>query len=225
MKLFHFIVSFIFGSLMLSAQSVYAVYGTDDVGNDNSEKTTSYGTEVEINEFVLLDTMPHIELYYYPYSATDADVANNEDVPGGAGAVYVGGGVIRWHANIDTTISIDDFTLTHTDTVLTERNTVVAAGVGIQLNSSPSLGATAVAALEFDDSHGTTIASMSADMTYAYFYRTDDYSSWPYDTDAGHTDFAVTYTIAVTLADTGSVQAAGTYQATATVRALPTVSN
>ena len=47
---------------MLSAQSVYAVYGTDDVDNDNSEKTTSYGTEVEINEFVLLDAMPHITI-------------------------------------------------------------------------------------------------------------------------------------------------------------------
>ena len=119
MKLFHFILSFIFGSLMLSAKSVYAVYGTDDVGNDNSEKTTSYGTEVEINDFVLLDAMPHIELYYYPYSATDADLANSEDVPGGAGSVFVGGGEIRWHANIYTTISIDDFTLTHTDSSLT----------------------------------------------------------------------------------------------------------
>ena len=225
MKLFHFILSFIFGSLMLSAQSVYAVYGTDDVGNDNSEKTTSYGTEVEINEFVLLDAMPHVELYYYPYSATDADPANSEDVPGGAGSVFVGGGEIRWHANIDTTISIDDFTLTHTDSSLTERNTVVAAGVGISLNSSMSVGASEVAALEFDDGHGSTVASMSSDMEYAYYFRTDDYSSWSYDTDAGHTDFAVKYYIAVTLADTGSVQAAGTYQATATVRALPTVSN
>lgn len=52
--------------------------------------------------------MPNIELYYYPYSATDADAANSEDIPGGAGSVFVGGGVIKWHANVDTTISIDN---------------------------------------------------------------------------------------------------------------------
>ena len=224
MKPFHLILSFISCLLMLSAQSVYAAYGVDDVSNDSSEKTTSYGTEVEINEFVLLDAMPDIELYYYPYSATDADAANSEDVPGGAGSVYVGGGEIRWHANIDSTISIDDFTLTHTDTGITARNEITDASVLVYLNPTPVAGATSVAALDFDETYGTTVAAMSSDMTASYDLTADS-SSQAYDTDSGDTDFAIKFNFRAQLAESGSVQAAGTYQATATVRALPTVSD
>jgi len=224
MKPLHLILSLIFGLLMFSAQSAYAEYGVDDVSNDNSEKTTTYGAEVEINEFVLLDAMPNIELYYYPYSATDADAANNEDVPGGAGSVYVGGGEIRWHANIDSTLSIDDFTLTHTDTGVTARNEIVAASTYVHLDPIHVTGTASVAALDFDETAGTTVAAMSADMTTSYDLTADS-SSQAYDTDSGHTDFAIKFHFRVALAETGSVQAAGTYQATATVRALPTVSS
>ena len=226
MKIFNFKLVTLTSLLLLISPSAFSVYGTDDVDNDSTEKTTTYGTEIEVNEFVLLDAMPDIELYYYPYSATDADALKSEDVPGGAGSVYVGGGEIRWHANINSTISIDDFTLTNTDTGVIDRNTVaVSSGVGIVLNSSMSKGTVAVAALNFDETHGSTAASMSADMTKAYSDRNFNWSSWNYDTDAGHTDFAVKFYIAVTLAETGSVQAAGIYRANATVRALPTVSS
>ena len=122
--------------LMLSAQLTYAAYGVDDIPDDISAKATEYGTEVEIPEFVILDAIPDIELYYYPYSATDADLANSEDVPGGAGSVYVGGGVIKWHANIDSTVSIDDFTLTHTDTAITERNQIDPANILVHINQN-----------------------------------------------------------------------------------------
>jgi len=224
MKLFHFKSSILFSLLMLGSQSAYAAYGVDDVPNDSTEKTTSYGAEVEVPEFVLLDAMPNIELYYYPYSATDSDVANSEDVPGGAGSVYVGGGEIRWHANIDSTISIDDFTLTHTDSGVTARNEIVATSVLIHLNPTHVTGTAAVAALDFDETAGTTVASMSADMTASYDLNADS-SSQAYDTDVGHTDFAIKFNFRAVLAETGDVQAAGTYQATATVRALPTVSS
>jgi len=224
MKLFHFILSLVFSLLMFSAQSVYAVYGTDDVDGDTSAKAADYGTEVEINEFVLLDAMPSIELYYYPYSATDADVTNLEDVPGGAGSVYVGGGEVRWHANIDSTISIDDFTLTHTDTAVTERNTIAPASVYVSLDATMSLGSVAVAALAFDDTHGDTIVAMSTDMNAAYALSSST-ASRNYDTDVGHTDFAVKFQFRVKLSETGGVQGPGAYQATATVRAVQTVSS
>ena len=224
MKPFHLILSFISCLLMFSVQSVYAAYGVDDVSNDSSEKTTAYGTEVEINEFVLLDAMPNIELYYYPYSATDADAVNSEDVPGGAGSVYVGGGEIRWHANIDSTISIDDFTLTHTDTGVTARNAITDASVLVYLNPSHVTGTASVAALDFDETYGATVAAMSSDMTASYDLTADS-SSQAYDTDSGHTDFALKFNFRAKLAESGSVQTAGTYQATATVRALPTVSD
>ena len=224
MKIFKLILVSFTSFLFFFSQTTLAAYGTDDVANDNSEKTTTYGTEVEVNEFVLLDAMPDIELYYYPYSAADADEANTEDVPGGAGSVFVGGGVIKWHANVNTTISIDDFTLTNVDTAVTERNEVAASGVGISVGYIQASDTAAVAALAFDYSHGTAVADMSADMLNAFNIRNSDESSLAMGNQSGYTDFAAKFYIAVTLADAGSVQGAGRYTATATVRAFPTVS-
>ena len=226
MKIFKFLLVTVTSFLFFFSQSAFAVFGTDDVPDDKGEKTTSHGTEVEINEFVLLDAMSDIELYYYPYSADDADVANGEDVPGGAGSFYVGGGVIRWHANVDTTISIDDFTLTHIDSSVTERNEVTDAELYVNLNTTNVQNTYAnVAALSFDNSHGAAVADMSGDMAYAYSLRGADNSSQSYASDNGYTDFATKYYIAVRLGQAGSVQTAGTYQASATIRALPSVSD
>jgi len=224
MKIFKFLLVTVTSFLFFFAQSAFAGYGDDDVPDDNSEKTTTYGTELEVNEFVLLDAMPNIELYYYPYSATDADAANSEDVPGGAGSVFVGGGVIKWHANVNTTISIDNFTLTNIDTGVTERNEVATTGVGIAIGGIGAFGSAQVASLTFDASYGAAVADMSDDMTTAYANRANDISSVDYGNNAGYTDFAAKFYIALTLADSGSVQGAGVYRATATVRALPTVS-
>ena len=226
MKIFKFLLVTVTSFLFFFSQSAFAVFDVDDVPDDKGEKTTSHGTEVEINEFVLLDAMSDIELYYYPYSADDSDVANGEDVPGGAGSFYVGGGVIRWHANVDTTISIDDFTLTHTDTNVTERNQVPDAQLYVNLDTSNVVNEyNAVAALTFDSAWGSTVAGMSSDMTTAYNYRGYDGSSASYSSDNGYTDFATKYYIAVRLGQAGSVQTAGTYQASATIRALPSVSD
>ena len=228
MKLFKFTLSTLVTFFLFIAPSAYAAYGVEDVANDTSEKTTNYGTEVEVNEFVLLDAMPDIELYYYPYSATDADAANSEDVPGGAGSVFVGGGIIKWHSNIDTTISIDDFTLTNIDSSVTERNEIAANNLGIWINPvsvGGAYNATDVANLTFDGSYGATVAEMGTDMTTAYGIKATAQSSFDMPSPAGNTDFATKFYIAVTLASAGSVQGAGTYRATATVRALPTVSS
>lgn len=226
MKTFKFLLVTVTSFLFFFSQSTLAVYDVDDVPNDTGEKTTTSNTEVEVNEFVLLDAMPDIELYYYPYSASDADAANGEDVPGGAGSTYVGGGVIKWHANVDTTISIDDFTLTHTDSNVTERNQVPDAQLYVNLDTSNVVNEyNAVAALTFDSAWGSTVAAMSSDMTTAYNNRGYDVSSASYSSDNGYTDFATKYYIAISLAQAGSVQKAGTYQASATIRALPTVSN
>lgn len=226
MKPFKFLLVTFTSLLVFCSQSVLAAYGTDDVADDDSDKSTTYGTEVEVNEFVLLDAMPDIELYYYPYSADDADGAAVEDVPGGAGSVYVGGGVIKWHANVDTTISIDDFTLTNIDTAVTERNSIAtSSGVGIAITDILASDAAAVAALTFDSTTGASSAEMSTDMTTAYSHRENDYSSVQMNTDTGSTDFAAKFYLAVTLESAGSVQGAGVYRATATVRAVPTVSN
>ena len=224
MKLFKFTLSTLVSLFLLTAQSAYAVWGVDDVDDDKTEKTQTYGAEVEISEFVLLDAMDNIELYYYPYSATDSDVVNSEDVPGGAGSVFVGGGIIHWHTNIETTISIDDFTLTHIDTTLTERNDIEAAGVGIWINGATSEGGV-YSTLTFDDSHGSTVADMSSDMQVAYSILENDGSSRDMGSPSGYTDFAAKFYIAVELADAGNVQEAGIYRAIATVRALPTVSS
>jgi hypothetical protein len=224
MKHLKFLLVTVTSFFFFFSQSAFAAYGTDDVADNTGDKTTSYGTEVEVNEFVLLDAMPDIELYYYPYSATDADAANSEDVPGGAGSVFVGGGVIKWHANVDTTLSIEDFTLTHTDTSLSERNTIEVASLGRDIGPMLALDAAAVAALTFDTTNGATVASMSADMNAAYAIRNTNHPSDDFNSDIGYTDFAAKFYLAVTLSAAGSVQAAGTYQAQVTIKAVPTVS-
>ena len=224
MKLFKFILVTVTSFLFFYSQSAFAVYGSDDVANDDSEKTTSYGTEMEINEFVLLDAMPDIELYYYPYSADDADAANTEDVPGGAGSVFVGGGVIKWHANIDSTIAIEDFILIHIDTATTERNEIAPASVYIDIfQSSHVFGKSSVDAISFVANPGIAVSEMSSDMNSAYTI-TGDNAQTPFDTDVGYTDHAAKFYFRVQIGSEGSVQAPGTYRATATVRALPTVS-
>ena len=225
MKIFKFLLVTVTSFLFFFSQSAFAAYGTDDVPNDDSEKTTTHGAEVEINEFVLLDAMPNVELYYYPYSATDADAANTEDVPGGAGSVFVGGGVIKWHANVDTTISIDDFTLTHTDGDIDQLNEVQDNDISVYVDHAHVNSAASSAQMVFDYSRGSAVADMSSDMQSAYFLRDTDNLNENFAANNGYTDYAVKYYFAVSLAEAGSVQVAGTYQASATVRAIPTVSN
>jgi hypothetical protein len=225
MKLFKFLLVTTTSLFFFYSQSAFAAYGTDDVPNDDGAKAQNYGAELEINEFVRLDAMPDIELYYYPYSATDADESLSEDVPGGAGSVYVGGGEIRWHANIDTTIRINDFTLYNIDTAVTERNEIDDTSVFMYVNSAHVSGTTAVAALDFDEGNisATLVSEMSGDMTSSYDLTADS-STENFDTDVGHTDFATKFYLRVVLGDTGSVQGAGDYRATLTVVALPNVS-
>ena len=225
MKIFKFLLVTVTSFFFFFSQSAFAAYGTDDVPNDDSEKTTTHGAEVEINEFVLLDAMPNVELYYYPYSATDADAANTEDVPGGAGSVFVGGGVIKWHANVDTTISIDDFTLTHTDGDIDQLNEVQDNDISVYVDHAHVNSAASSAQMVFDYSRGSAVADMSSDMQSAYFLRDTDNLNENFAANNGYTDYAVKYYFAVSLAEAGSVQVAGTYQASATVRAIPTVSN
>ena len=225
MKIFKFLLVTVTSFFFFFSQSAFAAYGTDDVPNDDSEKTTTHGAEVEINEFVLLDAMPNVELYYYPYSATDADAANTEDVPGGAGSVFVGGGVIKWHANVDTTISIDDFTLTHTDGDIDQLNEVQDNDISVYVDHAHVNTADSSAQMVFDYSRGSAVADMSTDMQSAYFLRDTDNLNENFAANNGYTDYAVKYYFAVSLAEAGSVQVAGTYQASATVRAIPTVSN
>jgi hypothetical protein len=225
MKIFKFLLVTVTSFFFFFSQSAFAAYGTDDVPNDDSEKTTTHGAEVEINEFVLLDAMPNVELYYYPYSATDADAANTEDVPGGAGSVFVGGGVIKWHANVDTTISIDDFTLTHTDGDIDQLNEVQDNDISVYVDHAHVNTAASSAQMVFDYSRGSAVSDMSTDMQSAYFLRDTDNLNENFAANNGYTDYAVKYYFAVSLAEAGSVQVAGTYQASATVRAIPTVSN
>ena len=225
MKIFKFLLVTVTSFLFFFSQSAFAAYGTDDVPDDDSEKTTTHGAEVEINEFVLLDSMPNVELYYYPYTATDADTDASEDVPGGAGSVYVGGGVIKWNSNVNTTISIDDFTLTHTDGDVSELNEVVDSNITIHIDDQNTSSAAAGEQHVFDYSRGNTVADMSGDMQTAYAHRDNEKSSESFTANNGYTDFATKYYFSITLADAGSVQVAGTYQASATVRAIPTVSN
>ena len=225
MKIFKFLLVTVTSFLFFFSQSAFAAYGTDDVPNDDSEKTTTHGAEVEINEFVLLDAMPNVELYYYPYSANDADAANTEDVPGGAGSVFVGGGVIKWHANVDTTISIDDFTFTHTDGDIDQLNEVQDNDISVYVDHAHVNTAASSAQMVFDYSRGSVVADMSADMQSAYTLKDTDNLNENFAANNGYTDYAVKYYFAVSLAEAGSVQVAGTYQASATVRAIPTVSN
>ena len=225
MKIFKFLLVTVTSFLFFFSQSAFSAYDVDDVANDDSEKTVTHGAEVEINEFVLLDAMPNVELYYYPYSANDADAANTEDVPGGAGSVFVGGGVIKWHANVDTTISIDDFTLTHTDGDIDQLNEVQDNDISVYVDHAHVNTAASSAQMVFDYSRGSAVADMSTDMQSAYFLRDTDNLNENFAANNGYTDYAVKYYFAVSLAEAGSVQVAGTYQASATVRAIPTVSN
>jgi hypothetical protein len=225
MKIFKFLLVTVTSFLFFFSQSAFSAYDVDDVANDDSEKTVTHGAEVEINEFVLLDAMPNVELYYYPYSANDADAANTEDVPGGAGSVFVGGGVIKWHANVDTTISIDDFTFTHTDGDIDQLNEVQDNDISVYVDHAHVNTAASSAQMVFDYSRGSAVADMSTDMQSAYFLRDTDNLNENFAANNGYTDYAVKYYFAVSLAEAGSVQVAGTYQASATVRAIPTVSN
>ena len=63
MKLFKFLLVTTTSLFFFYSQSAFAVYGTDDVPNDNGAKAQNYGAELEINEFVRLDAMPDNELY------------------------------------------------------------------------------------------------------------------------------------------------------------------
>jgi len=226
MKIFKFLLVTVTNFLFFFSQSALAVYGTDDVPDNKGEKTVSVGAEVEINEFVLLDTMPSVELYYFPYSAHNAIEADGDDAPGSAGSVFVGGGIIKWHANIDTNISIDDFTLTHTDTSLTERNEVPDAKLYVNLDYVyPATEQAAIASLSFNNSWGAEAGDMSGDMTQAYNLVGTDNPSYTFESGNGYTDFATKYYMTIRLADAGSVQQAGIYQASATVRAVASVSN
>jgi len=226
MKIFKFLLVTVTNFLFFFSQSALAVYGTDDVPDNKGEKTVSIGAEVEINEFVLLDSLPSVELYYYPYSAHNSTEDNGDDAPGSAGSVFVGGGVIKWHANIDTTISIDDFTLTHTDTSLTERNEVPDAKLYVNLDYVyPATEQAAIDSLTFDNSWGAETDDMSGDMTQAYNLKGTDNPSYSFEAGNGYTDFATKYYMTISLADAGSVQQAGIYQASATVRAVASVSN
>ena len=225
MKIFKFLLVTVTSFLFFFSQSALSAYDVDDVANDDSEKTVTHGAEVEINEFVLLDAMPNVELYYYPYSANDADAANTEDVPGGAGSVFVGGGVIKWHANVDTTISIDDFTFTHTDGDIDQLNEVQDNDISVYVDHAHVNTAASSAQMVFDYSRGSVVADMSADMQSAYTLKDTDNLNENFAANNGYTDYAVKYYFAVSLAEAGSVQVAGTYQASATVRAIPTVSN
>ena len=225
MKIFKFLLVTVTNFLFFFSQSALAVYGTDDVPDNKGEKTVSVGAEVEINEFVLLDTMPSVELYYFPYSAHNTIEANGDDAPGSAGSVFVGGGIIKWHANIDTNISIDDFTLTHTDTSLTERNEVPDAELYVNLNTADvAVEQHEITTISFDNSYGPETGDMSPDMLLAYALVGSDNPSHGFSSGNGYTDFATKYYITIRLADAGSVQQAGIYQASATVRAAPSVS-
>ena len=226
MKIFKFLLVTVTNFLFFFSQSALAEYGIDDVPDDKGEKTKSIGAEVEINEFVILKTIPPMELYYYPFSASKADIGAGDDVPGGAGSTFVGGGIIKWHANIDTTISIDEFTLTHTDTSLTERNEVPDARLYVNLDYlNPAVEQADIETLSFDNSRGPEPEDMGSDMTQAYNLVGTDSPSYGFSSGNGYTDFAAKYYMTIRLADAGYVQQAGIYQASATVRAAPSVSN
>jgi len=231
MKIFKFLLVTVTNFLFFFSQSALAEYGIDDVPDDKGEKTKSIGAEVEINEFILLRTIPPMELYYYPFSASKADIGAGDDVPGGAGSTFVGGGIIKWHANIDTTISIDEFTLTHTDTSLTELNEL--PGVYLRVNiatSNEAVDPEVFDMISFDSSVGPELEDMSADMTTAFrldrnYPKSMDHPSYSFSSGNGWTDFAIKYWMSITLGEAGSVQQAGMYRASATVRAVASVSN
>ena len=65
---------------------------------------------------------------------------------------------------------------------------------------------------------------MSPDMTACSCLVGTDNPSHGFSSGNGYTDFATKYYMTIRLADAGSVQQAGIYQASATVRAAPSVS-
>lgn len=223
MKIYKFLLVTVSSFLFFSSSSAFAQYGIEDVGDNIGQKTKNMGGEIEIKEFVLLDQTFDFELYYYPYSATDADVVMAEDVPGGAGSVFVSGGVIKWHANINTTLSIEDLEFTHIADDVTERNKILNTGNGIVISNSAVTGKDNVADLIFNYSHGSIVDDMSLDMQNAYAQRNENGQSVEFITDQGSTDFATKFYIAMKLDEDGDVQGPGTYRAIATVKASPTV--
>ena len=128
MKIYKFLLVTVTSFLFFFSPSALAQYGIEDVDDNITQKSKSMGGEIEIKEFVILYQTFDFELYYYPFSATDADPVMAEDVPGGAGSVFVSGGVIKWHANINTTLSIEDLEFTHISNDVTERNKILNTG-------------------------------------------------------------------------------------------------
>jgi len=69
------------------------------------------------------------------------------------------------------------------------------------------------------------LADMSSDMVAAQNHTGIDGSSYGFSSGNGYTDFATKYWMSITLGEAGSVQQAGMYRASATVRAVASVSN
>ena len=107
---------FIFSLLMLGAQSAYAVYGVDDGTDDADAKNESVNAEVEVREFLLLDSVSDMELSY----------SSGGTVEGAGGSVYTGSGTVTFNTNIAATVTLTDATLTHVDGGQTTRNTIAA---------------------------------------------------------------------------------------------------
>lgn len=107
---------FIFSLLMLGAQSAYAVYGVDDGTDDVDAKNESVNAEVEVREFLLLDSVSDMELSY----------SSGGTVEGAGGSVYTGSGTVTFNTNIAATVTLTDATLTHVDGGQTTRNTIAA---------------------------------------------------------------------------------------------------
>ncbi|MDP6969118.1 MAG: hypothetical protein QGG88_08405 [Gammaproteobacteria bacterium] len=93
---------------MLGVQSACAAYASDYIGNNTGNTSAALRAELEINEFIVLDTMSDLTLFYLPYSATKANITNAEDAPGGAGSVYVGGALVYFHGNIPMQLSVSN---------------------------------------------------------------------------------------------------------------------
>ena len=108
---------FIFSLLMLGAQSAYAAYGGEDGTDDPSQKNESVNAEVEVREFLLLDSVSDMELSY----------SSGGTVEGAGGSVYTGTGTVTFNTNIATTVTLADATLTNIDGAQTTRNTIAAA--------------------------------------------------------------------------------------------------
>ncbi len=88
---------------MLGMQPAHATYGGNITGNTSAELRT----ELEVNEFIVLDTMSEMALLYLPYNAR-ANVTNAEDVPEDLESVYIGGGLVYFHGNIPMQLSVSN---------------------------------------------------------------------------------------------------------------------